>query len=316
MTQYLIRRLIQAVPLFILITFASFSLLLLLPGDPVSRTFAPGQEVDQEVYEARKSELGLDKPIPLQYVQWLSRAAQGDFGRSTQTHRAVSSELRSRVPVTLQVSLLSLGFSLLIALPAGVASAVWRNGPIDRVVTLISVAGVAIPNFWFAIMLILLFSTTLRWLPPFGFVSIFEDPLQALKLSIMPVSVLALSLAAVLTRQTRSAMLEVMHQDYVRTARSKGLNERRVILGHALRNGLVPIVTILGLLVGQLFGGAVIVETVYSIPGMGRLLVNSIFFQDFLMVQAIVLLIALSVFTANLLTDVAYSWLDPRIRYS
>jgi peptide/nickel transport system permease protein len=314
--RYLIRRILQAIPLFIVVTFLSFSLLLLLPGDPVMRTFQPGEEVDREVYEMRKRQLGLDRPVLIQYTMWLGRALQGDFGRSTQTRRPVGGELLTRLPVTLQLAGFAIFFSLLISLPAGIISAVWRNSPLDRVVTLVSVAGVAIPNFWFAIMLILLFSLTLKWLPPVGFVSVLDDPFRAMKHMIMPTTVLALSLAALITRQTRSAMLEVLNQDYVRTARAKGLSERRVILTHALRNALIPVVTIMGLLIGQVFGGSVIVETVFAIPGMGRLLVNSILFQDFLTVQAIVLLLALTVFSANLLTDLAYTFIDPRIRYS
>jgi peptide/nickel transport system permease protein len=315
MQRYLIRRLLQAIPLFLLITFLSFSLLLLLPGDPVMATFSPGEEIDRDMYEARKRELGLHRPIPLQYASWLGRVVQGDLGRSTQTFRPVWNEVRPRIQVTLQLSILSVGLAVLVALPAGILSALWPNSLIDRVVTTLSVAGVAIPNFWFAIMLILLFSTTLRWLPPVGFVSFLDDPVTALKHSLMPIVVLSTSLGAIITRQMRSSMLETLHQDYVRTARSKGLAERRVIVTHALRNALLPVVTIMGLLVGTLLSGAVIVEQVFAIPGMGRLLVQSIFFRDFPTVQAITLLIALSVFFANLFTDVAYAWLDPRIRY-
>jgi peptide/nickel transport system permease protein len=228
----------------------------------------------------------------------------------------VGGELMQRLPITLELAFFAVGFSILISIPAGVASAVWRNSPIDRAVTLISVAGVAIPNFWFAILLILLFSMKLQWLPPFGFISVFDNPALAWKHMLMPVLVLGLSLSALLTRFTRSSMLEVLHQDYVRTARAKGLSEQKVIWTHALRNALIPIVTILGLLLGGVFGGSVIVEQVFAIPGMGRLLVQSIFFRDFPTVQAIVLLLSLTVFSANLLTDVMYTWLDPRIRYS
>jgi peptide/nickel transport system permease protein len=314
--RYLARRVLQSIPLFLLVTFATFSLLLFLPGDPVLATFNPGEEVDTEIYEMRKRQLGLDRPVPVQYAMWLGRVMQGDFGRSTQTHRAVGGELMQRLPITLELAFFAVGFSILISIPAGVASAVWRNSPIDRAVTLISVAGVAIPNFWFAILLILLFSMKLQWLPPFGFISVFDNPALAWKHMLMPVLVLGLSLSALLTRFTRSSMLEVLHQDYVRTARAKGLSEQKVIWTHALRNALIPIVTILGLLLGGVFGGSVIVEQVFAIPGMGRLLVQSIFFRDFPTVQAIVLLLSLTVFSANLLTDVMYTWLDPRIRYS
>ncbi len=315
MQAYIGRRLLQAVPLLLLITFLSFSLFLMIPGDAVLATVPPGTQLTQEDYQARRHQLGLDKPIPLHYAIWLSHAVRFDFGDSTHTRRPVSDELKQRLPVTLQVGAFAFLFSLIVAVPAGVASAVWRNSIIDRVVTLIAVAGVAIPDFWFGIMLILLFSLQLHWLNPIGFVSVFQDPLGAIKLSLMPTLVLGQGLAAVIARQTRSSMLEVLRQDYVRTARAKGLGEMRVIWVHAMRNALLPIVTILGLVLGRIFAGAVIVETVFAIPGMGRLLVNSISFRDYQTVQAIVFIISLAVVTANLVTDIAYTWLDPRIRY-
>ncbi len=315
MQAYIARRLLQAVPLLILITFLSFSLFLLVPGDPVLATVPPGTQFTQEDYQSRRHQLGLDKPIPVHYAIWISHAIQGNFGDSTHTRRPVMDELKQRLPVTLQVGALALVFSLVIAVPAGVASAVWRNSLIDRVVTLVTVAGVAIPDFWFGIMLILLFSLQLHWLAPVGFVYIYNDPIEAIKLSIMPTFVLGQGLTAVIARQTRSSMLEVLRQDYVRTARAKGLGEMRVVWLHAMRNALLPVVTIMGLVVGRVFAGAVIVETVFAIPGMGRLLINSISFRDFQTVQAIVLIISVTVVTANLITDLLYTRLDPRIRY-
>jgi peptide/nickel transport system permease protein len=313
---YVVRRLLQAVPLLLLISFLSFSLFLLIPGDPILATVQPGERLTEQDYQARRHQLGLDKPIPVHYAIWLSHAVQGDFGDSTHTRRPVMDDIKQRVPVTLQVGAIALFFSLLISIPAGVASAVWRNSAIDRVVTLGSVAGVAIPDFWFGIMLILLFSQRLHWLDPVGFAYIWKDPVTAIRLSIMPTLVLSQGLAAVIARQTRSSMLEVLSQDYVRTARAKGLTELRVVWLHALRNALLPIVTILGLVLGRIFAGAVIVETIFAIPGMGRLLVNSISFRDFQTVQAIVFIISVSVVTANLVTDLLYTRLDPRIRYS
>jgi len=312
---YIARRLLQAVPLLALITFLSFSLFLLVPGDAVLATVPPGTELTREDYEARRAQLGLDKPIPVHYAIWMSHVLQGDFGDSTHTRRPVADELKQRIPVTVQVGVIALVWSLLISVPAGVASAVWRNSPIDRVVTFVAIAGVALPDFWFGIMLILLFSQKLQWLSPVGFVSIFENPREALMLSIMPTVVLGNGLAAVIARQTRSAMLEVLRQDYVRTARAKGLREFQVIWMHALRNAMLPIVTIMGLVLGRVFAGAVIVETVFAIPGMGRLLVNSIGFRDFQTVQAIVFIIAVTVVMANLVTDLIYTRLDPRIRF-
>ncbi len=316
MQRYVASRLIQAVPLVVLITFLSFALILLIPGDPVLATLPPGSQITRQDYENIRHQQGFDKPIPVQYVIWIGHALQGNFGDSTHTRRPVVDDLKQRLPVTLQVGAFALIFALVISIPAGVASAVWRNSLLDRVVTFVSIAGVAIPDFWFGIMLILLLSMKLHWLDPVGFVYFYKDPVTAIKLSLMPTLVLGEGIAAVIARQTRSSMLEVLRQDYVRTARSKGLGELRVVWMHALRNALLPVVTIIGLVLGRIFAGAVIVETVFAIPGMGRLLVNSISFRDFRTVQAIVLIISLTVVVANLLTDMLYTWLDPRIKYS
>lgn len=317
MQKYILQRLLQAIPLLLLVTFLSYSLILLLPGDPVLAGFTGGEEtLTPEAYEMRKHALGLDKPIVFQYADWLGRTLTGDFGTSTLTRRPVADDLAARVPITLQIGAAGLIAAVLFAIPAGVVSAVWRNSWIDRVVTLIAVGGVAIPDFWFAIMLILLFSVGLGILPPVGFVSPFEDPIRGIQLMLMPTLVLGWSASAVLARQTRSSMLEVLRQDYVRTARAKGLHQTRVVFQHALRNALLPTVTVLGLLVGRLVAGTVIVETVFSIPGTGRLLIGAVFNRDFPTVQAIVTLIALTVVAANLLTDLVYAWLDPRIRYA
>lgn len=316
MQRYILRRLLQAIPLLILITFLSYSLLLLLPGDPVLALITGGDAtLTEEAYEARRHELGLDRSIPVQYAMWMGRLFQGDFGRSTQTRRPVLDELRTRMPATLQIGAAALTFALVVAVPIGVASAIWRNSLVDRAVTLFAVGGVAVPDFWFAIMLILLFSERLGWFPAVGYANIIDRPRDALELMVMPVLVLGWGATALLARQTRSSMLEVLQQDYMRTARAKGLPQVQVIWVHALRNAMLPMVTILGLLVGRLFAGAVIVEQVFSIPGMGRFLVGSVFTRDFPVVQATVLIIAVSVIVANLITDILYAWLDPRIQY-
>lgn len=316
MIAYLARRGLQSIPLLLLVTFLSFSLLLLIPGDPVTSLLSQGEAVDPAIREAYRKELHLDDPIPLQYAFWLGRAFAGDFGDSTQTRKPVAGELRSRIPATLQIGLVGFIVGLLIGIPAGIAAAVWHNSPIDRAVTLFSVAGVAVPGFWFGIMLILLFSVKLRWLPALGFERITDDPARALKLMILPAAVIGWELSAVITRQLRSAMLEVLRQDYVRTARAKGLRQRRVIWLHALRNALLPVVTVIGLLLGRLLAGAVVIETIFAIPGVGRLLVGAVRAHDFPVVQAIVLMVAISVVLMNIVTDVVYAALDPRIRYS
>jgi peptide/nickel transport system permease protein len=312
---YLVKRLLQTIPLIVIVSFLTFSMLLLLPGDPVLAMAAAGEELDRETLEARRRQLGLDRPIPVQYVSWVGKALQGDFGRSTQTRRPVMDELRGRIPATLHLGVASLLLALLIGLPTGIISAVKPNSLLDRVITVSAIGGVAIPNFWFGIVLILIFAVTLGWLPTGGYVSIRDDPVQSIRLLILPALTNGWSIAAILVRQTRSSLLEVMRQDYVRTARAKGLREQRVVIAHALRNALLPVVTVLGLLVGYILGGSVITEQIFSIPGMGRLLVSGVFTRDFPVVQAAVLLIALSVVFANLVTDIAYAWLDPRIRY-
>ena len=282
MQGYIIRRLLQAIPLLVLVTVLSYSLILLLPGDPVLTGFTGGQQtLDPVAYQARKHQLGLDKPLPVQYLLWVGHALQGSFGTSALTRLPVSRDLEARLPVTLQLGAAALAVALLLAIPAGIASAVWRNSLLDRVVTLLAVGGVAIPEFWFATLLILLFSVKLHWLPPIGFVSPFTDPVQGLKLIAMPTIVLGWSGTAVLARQTRSSMLEVLRQDYIRTARAKGLRDRTVVLQHALRNAMLATVTVLGLLVGRVVAGTVIVEQIFSIPGMGRMLVDGVFNRDF-----------------------------------
>lgn len=314
MTAYLVKRCLQAIPLLLLVTFLSFSLLLLIPGDPVSNLLSGGESLDPEVREQYRKEIGLDKPVPVQYALWLGRVVQGDFGKSTQTRRPIADELKTRIPATLQIGIGGMIVGLIIGIPAGIAAAVRHNTIFDRFITMVSVAGVAMPGFWFGILLILLFSVRLHWLPPLGYASLFDDPVQALKLMILPCLVIGWELSAVVTRQLRSSMLEVLRQDYVRTARAKGLHERRVVWLHALRNGLMPVVTVIGLLVGRVVAGAVVVETIFAIPGMGRMLVGAVNANDFPAVQAIVVLVAVSVVAMNIITDVVYAALDPRIR--
>jgi peptide/nickel transport system permease protein len=312
---YVVKRLLQTIPLIVIVSFLTFAMLLMLPGDPVLALAAGGEQIDAATLEARRRELGLDRPTPVQYASWVANAVRGDFGRSTQTRRPVSQEIRGRISPTLHLGIASLALALVIGIPTGVMSALKPNSFFDRIATVGAIGGVAIPNFFFGIVLIIVFAVWLGWLPSGGFVSITDDPVRSLKLLALPTLTNGWSIAAILVRQTRSSLLEVLRQDYVRTARAKGLRERRVVAVHAMRNALLPVVTVLGLLVGFILGGSVIVEQIFSIPGMGRLLITGIFAQDFPVVQAGVLLIAMSVIFANLLTDLAYAWLDPRIRY-
>ncbi len=318
MTAYLVRRAIQTIPLLFLVTLMAYSLVILLPGDPVSAFLSGGEGLDPEAREEMRKELNLDKSIPEQYVLWLKKiVVDQDLGRSVgSSRRPISEELRARIPATLQIGIGGIVVGLLIGVPAGILAAINHNSRIDRLVTMISVSGVALPGFWFGIMLILLFSVQLRWLPPFGYESVFEDPVLALKLMILPCTVIGWELSAIVTRQLRSSMLEVLQQDYIRTARAKGLKERRVVWTHALRNAMLPVVTVIGLLLGRVLAGSVVVETVFAVPGVGRMLVSAINQSDFPAVQAIVLTVAVAVVTMNLLTDLVYALVDPRIRLS
>jgi peptide/nickel transport system permease protein len=315
MQAYIIRRLLQVIPVLLFVTIMSYSLIL-LTGDPVQARLGPGEAYDAEQIEYLRHKWGLDKPIPVQYAIWLGNAVRGDFGRSTITNRPVIDEIGERLLVTLQLGIAAWLFSVIIAIPAGVISAVRRGSKLDLLATIITIGGVATPGFWLGILLILLFGVTLRWLPTYGFVSLFDDPIQGLRHLILPAISLGITTAAINMRQMRSSMLEVLAQDYIRTARAKGLKERNVIWIHALKNSFLPVLTLMGLQIGRLFGGAIVIETLFAIPGMGRLMVTSIFNRDFPIVQACVLLIALAVVLANLATDLLYAYLDPRIKYS
>lgn len=315
MRRYILRRLLQALPVLLIVTFMVFALMLAIPGDPVRALIGPGEALDPEQIEILRREHHLDEPVLVQYVLWLGKVLVGDLGRSTQYQRPVGPELRGRAATTLQFGIVAWILAVLIGVSAGVASAVYRGKALDFVVTVLSIGGVAIPNFWLGIMAILIFGVTLGWLPTQGYVDIFVDPLQSLRHMILPAFALGITSCALIMRQSRSAMLEVLAQDFMRTARAKGLRERTVVWVHALRNALLPVVTVFGLQIGRIFSGAVVIETLFGIPGMGHLIVQAVFARDFMVVQGAVLLMALAVLAANLATDIAYAWLDPRIKY-
>ena len=260
--------------------------------------------------------MGLNKSVPEQMIDWIGNIlSSGDFGQSTLTNRDIGPELLQRLQNTLHVGVATIVVGMLIGIPAGVLSAIRPNSIADRLVTMLSVGGVAIPDYLTGLILILLLVVTWDVLPAAGFERVWVDPVASIKSLIMPTIVVGWVLSAIVARQTRSSMLEVMRQDYVRTARAKGLRERRVIALHALRNGLLPVVTIVGLLLARVFAGAVIVEQIFNIPGMGRWLVQAALQRDLLIVQAMILVIAIAIVIANLLTDISYGVLDPRIRY-
>jgi peptide/nickel transport system permease protein len=270
---------------------------------------------DKAMYETMRKELGLDQPVPVQYAKWLGRVLRGDLGRSIRTREPALEGLLARFPVTLHLTVAAMVIALLIAVPVGIISAVKPNSTADRMGTLLAMSGVAVPDFWLGIMLIYVFAVWLKVMPPSGYVPFAQGAWPSVQSMLLPALSLGMALAAVIMRQLRSSLIEVMQQEYVTVARAKGLAERRVVGRHALKNALIPVVTVIGLQTGRLFGGAVVVETIFALPGLGRLAADSIFFRDFPMLQGVVLILALAVVLANLLTDLLYAFLDPRIRY-
>ena len=315
MTGYVIRRLLSSVPVLLIVSLCVFSLTNLLPGDPVHALLGDEVATTPEVEARLREELGLNDPLPVQYLRWLGNALRGELGTSIQSKQKVTEALGNRLPVTLQLALVAWCIGIAIAVPFGIIAALNRNSWIDQLATVLALSGVAVPAFWMGLMFILVFAVWFKLLPPSGFVSIWDNPVSALQHLALPAITLGVHQTGTLTRQTRSAMLEVLGQDYVRTARSKGLREQRVVVVHALRNAMLPILTVLGIQAGALVGGTVVVEQVFAIPGMGRLAVSSVFAQDIPVIQGVVLVAASAVLLANLVTDLAYGVLDPRIRY-
>ena len=311
---YVIRRLILTIPILLLVSIMVFSLLQLIPGDPA--TVILGQEATPEAKAALRHELGLDRPLVVQYLSWLGRVVRGDLGRSLVDRSPVIEHIAQRLPVTLELTLGTFIVALLIAVPTGILSATRRGGFTDLASTLFALGGMSVPSFWLAMMFIILFAVKLQWLPASGYVPFSEDPRANLTAMLMPMVATGIRESAVLMRMLRSSMLEVLHSDYVRTARGKGLGQVTVVLRHALRNALVPVITSSGLLVAGLLGGLVITETIFSIPGFGRLIVESIFARDFVMVQGAILVSALMVVVVNLIVDMLYALIDPRIKLS
>jgi len=274
-----------------------------------------GEDATKEQVESLRHDLWLDRPIVVQYGHWLANAAVGDFGKSLIYNVKVSSLIEERLPITLNLSLISLFFSSIIGIGFGIICAIRRGTMLDQLITLFANLGIAVPIFWLGILGIYFFGLQMGWLPIQGYTSPLEDFGKSVRQMVMPVICMSCFALATMTRQTRSSMLEVVRQDYIRTAWSKGLKERVVILKHALKNALIPVVTLLGMELRLVVGGSVVVETVFNIPGMGRLLVLSVLNKDFIVVQTCVLIIGVIVLLGNLIVDISYSWLDPRIRY-
>jgi peptide/nickel transport system permease protein len=275
-----------------------------------------GDDASAEAIAALNSRLGLDQPLPIQFGRWLGNLLTGDMGESIRTRQPVLEAIGSRLPVTLELSFLSMVIAVALGIPTGVIAAIRRNSAADVASTTIALTGISIPNFFLGILFILVFSEWLGWLPPSGYVPFLEDPVQNLKLMIMPSIALGTALAGSVSRMMRSSLLEVLGADFVRTARAKGLSERPTILRHAVRNALLPVVTIVGLQTGTVLGGAILTETIFALPGIGRLVVDAIFARDFPIVQGVILFLALTRILSSLLTDMLYARLDPRISYS
>jgi len=312
MLKFLVRRVGVVVPTLVFVSILIFSLQQLLPGDPA--VVLAGEERDPAVVAYLHAKLHLDEPLPVRYLYWIRGVLHGDLGESLRMQKPVLDLIIEKLPVTLELGALAMCIALCIGIPMGVLSAYRRGTAWDYAANIVALWGLSTPNFWLGILLILLFSVSLGWLPASGYVSPLEDLRANLAAMIMPAFVLGNAIAAVLMRHTRSAMLQVLSSDYVRTARAKGVVERRVVLKHALRNALIPIITLGALELGTLLSGAVLTEQVFTIPGFGKLIVDAVFNRDYAVVQGVVLFTATAYIALNLLADVAYVLVDPRIR--
>jgi len=313
MAYYLVNRIVQFVLVLFFLSVIVFTIVRLIPGDPAAVML--GTEATPQVLAQIRQEMGLDQPIPVQYVKWLENVLAGNFGTSWVSKQPALKLILGALPVTLQLVAAAFLVALVIAFPAGIFSAIRPRSWIDQGSTTFALLGISLPSFWLGIMLILLFSLELRWLPPSGYLSVRADPLGALRTSLLPAVTLGVALAAPLTRFLRSGMLDVLGLDYVRTARAKGLSEQRVVGRHALKNALLSVVTILGLQLGTLLGGSIVIEQVFGWPGIGRLSLAAIQQRDYGVVQGIVLFVAALFVLINFAVDLLYLYLDPRIRY-
>jgi len=311
--KYALRRLIQMIPVLIIVSIVIFAIIHLIPGNPAEIMAGPNATPEQ--LEALNQQYGLDKPLVQQYIIWLGYVLRGDLGVSFINEFPVGKLIMQRVPATVELALAAAIIGLLFSFPLGIFSALKPGSWIDLFTTLFSALSFAVPSFWLAILLILLFSLHFKWLPPSGRPDITEDPVLHFKSLLMPAFTLGIAMAAKLTRYLRSAMLDVLNQDYIRTAQAKGLSKTAVVVRHALRNALIPVVTIFGLQVGDLLSGAIIVESIFAWPGVGRLTIQSIGWRDYSILQASVMFIVLAFLIVNLLTDLAYGVINPRIRY-
>ncbi len=315
MTQYIAKRVLASLLVVFVISILVFVAVRAIPGD-VCKIVLNAQDVDEQQCQAVREELGLDEPVVTQYLKYMGGVLTGDWGQALVSKQDVWTEIRIRIPLTVELTLLSTGFAILLALPIGIISAIRQDSFIDYVLRILSIGWLSLPSFWIGTMLIVFPAKWWGYAPPVGYVDIWEDPLKNLEQLYLPAFSLGLALSASLARITRSSMLEVLRQDYIRTARAKGLKDRIVVLKHALKNAMIPVVTLFGLQVGVLFGGTVVLEGIFSLPGLGFLTFQAVNVKDYTQVQGVVLFFATVLVTINLLVDLSYAWFDPRIRYT
>lgn len=314
MTSYILRRLFQTIPVLFVASILVFLIIYLIPGDPATISLGPNATPDQ--IAAVRAKMGLDQPLVVQYVNWLGRVLRGDLGESFRNRFPVADLIWRKLPATIELTIAAILVAMLIAFPVGMLSAFYRGRWLERLLDLFTGLAYATPTFWVGILLILIFGIQLRWLPASGYISITEDPVQGIRCLIMPAFTLGLYSSSVLARFLKSSLLEVLSQDYIRTARAKGLRERSILYSHALKNALIPVVTVLGLQIGVFMGGAVVTEAIFDWPGVGRMLWDAILTRDYTIVQATILMTVSIFVLINLLTDILYGFLDPRIRYT
>jgi len=314
LVEYIFRRLLYGgIVLFIMVIFI-FVVMRAIPGDVVMLQLADASNVSEEQIAALKTELGLDKSIAGQFMDWLKGVFQGDFGQSLWSSRSVSEMIAARLPVTLELTFLSSIIAILIGIPIGVISAVKHNTMTDHLLRIVSIGGISIPNFWIGLVVLLFLSLVFNWIPPLGYQSFTANPIVNMQQMFLPAFCLAITLCASIVRMTRSSILEIMHSDFIRTVRSKGVKESIVVYKHSLRNSLISVITIIGLQIGTLLGGAVVIESIFSLPGLGNLIFESVNSRDYPVVQASVLIFGAMFLLVNLLVDITYGWIDPRIR--
>ena len=312
MLELICKRVLLAIPTLFLVSIMVFSLQKLLPGDPILAM--AGEERDPAVIAQLREHYHLNDPLPSQYFYWLGNALKGDLGTSIRTQEPVTALISSKLPVTLELSLLAMLVALLVGISMGIVAAVRKNSWVDHATNFVALSGISVPHFWLGILLILLFSVHLQWLPASGYVSLSESVSQNVKTLLLPALVLGTGLAASLMRHTRASMIAVLKADYIRTARAKGLLPKKVILKHAFRNALVPVITLTTLLFGELLGGAVLTEQVFTLPGFGKMIIDAVFNRDYAVVQGVVLVVAIGFLLLNLLADVLYVLINPKMR--